>query len=543
MRPLRLRAAVRAAVEVLGPSADDGSPEALVQLVDLALRVNQPVAPARLAKAAATARLGRDGGLALRLARAAAQATGALGDVRRWADLAYEHGDDAGLAAAVHRLRQAAATGDDEAAVAAGLAEAEQAFWRDADTHRALAALDRAARRTARRRGAGGSRTGARRVGPGRRRHGDRGPTRRGRTTRVGTSPSGGGARPRPPAAGNAVDRGRDHRRRPGPAPDADDTVLLGQSPGAGRGTGARARRGRPVVGRDERGDRGLCPLRALRRPIGPGHLEPRARRGRGRARARRTRRGPGRPGPDPARRAPPARGWALGAGRARPRRRAGRRRGHRDRGGVPSWPAALPHPATLFSLVESRAVALAAAFSRPGLARDGLAAAARALFAAGDVGAGVVTVHELAVAGAAGEPLGSSPRWTGSTSSGPIRDLRCGSDTSRPWRVATSTGLDALADEFAERGGDRWAVECVTAGAALAAERGDAHVARRRFGDALALLERCGGPRSSPRRSPRWRRPDWPRQASPSTSAGANARSRRSSARAGRAGRSRPRS
>ena len=54
--------------------------------------------------------------------------------------------------------------------------------------------------------------------------------------------------------------------------------------------------------------------------------------------------------------------------------------------------------------------------------------------------------------------------------------------------------GLDALADEFAERGGDRWAVECVTAGAALAAERGDARVARRRFGDALALLERCPG-------------------------------------------------
>ena len=491
MRPLRLRAAVRAAVELLGPSADDGSPEALVQLVDLALRVNQPVAPARLAKAAATARLGRDGGLALRLARAAAQATGALGDVRRWADLAYEHGDDAGLAAAVQRLRQAAATGDDEAAVAAGLAEAEQAFWRDADTNRALAALDRAL------------------VG----RHDDEVRAVRGRvlaaSVRVADAMATAGplARSHDPRvrAQAAVALGHAHRRRGTPstavetmddvlaAPDADDTVLLvsRQVLAAGRAlalaeagrwsdatseaVAARARSERS----DDRSARAISSLVLAVVEAERGHAGPAAARA-GRALVQL----------DELRQ--PAGGrWALAvlglagalAGDAVTATEA-----------VSELARRPPHPATLFSLVESRAVALAAAFSRPGLARDNLAAAARALFAAGDVGAGVVTVHELAVAGAAGDALRILADVDGidvaRTDPGPALRISHVEALAR----RDMTGLDALADEFAERGGDRWAVECVTAGATLAAERGDARRARRRFGDALALLGRCPG-------------------------------------------------
>lgn len=146
--PLRLRSVVRWAVHALDRLDAPRSETDLVKLVALSLDVGNPVAPDRLRAAAAAALGGRDARLARRLARAAASAPGATPvDLRRYADLAYEHGDGDALREGLALMDSYVAEHPGDGAMIAGAAviAANEAFWRRGDPDAADAVLVRAA--------------------------------------------------------------------------------------------------------------------------------------------------------------------------------------------------------------------------------------------------------------------------------------------------------------------------------------------------------------------------------------------------------------
>jgi DNA-binding CsgD family transcriptional regulator len=493
IRPLRLRAVVRTAVRAIAASADEHRPEALVRLVDLSLQVNEPVEIGQLRRAAATARDGHAGPVALRLARAAARASESVEDVRRWVDLAYEHGDDDGLTAALVMLDQLAttpATAHDrpDARVALGLARAERAFWRQADTDGALAALDGA-------------------IGWGR---DDEVQAVRARVLAASGRSAAAVQIAQPLATSDdarvraqaAAALGHAFRRRALPAtavnviddvlqrPTAADNVLLvsRQLLGAGRAL-ALAEAGR---WHDATGEAEAARARAERYDDRPGRAiaglvlaAVQAERGHARAAIA---------GASAALaeledlRQPAGVRWALsvvalasalagdGAGAV----------------GAAERLASLPaHPATLFSFVEPRARALALAATRPDAARRSLSESADRALALGDLGAGAHCLHELAVLGAPSAAAEALVRL-GSTRTDSGTALRVAHVEALAARDADALG--ALGRAFAERGGDRWALECALTAATIAAERRDRRAADRWIAEAAEHLGRCPG-------------------------------------------------
>lgn len=493
---LRLRSVVRLAVRAIREVGVPRSAEALVRVVALSLQVGEPVSADELEQAAAAARDGADAALAGRLARAAATATGALDDVRRWVDLAYEHGDDVGLDEALTLLRELAVASPSnaeasEARVVLGLAAAETAFWRRADAPTALDALVTAA----------DAASGTRR---------DEVLAVRARvlaaTGRVAEAID--AARPlvdSPDArvrAQAAAALGHAYRRRGSPAagvavidevldrPAADDTVLLvsRQVLGAVR-TLALLEGGRWV---DATVEAEQARARAERYDDAPGRAVATLA-----LAAVRTERGHLRTAIDGATRAvsmfeeldqPAGIRWALSvvglaAGLAGESAIA--------LGAVDRLDAMAPHPATLLAGIEARARAWVTAGAHPDTARRLLLDAAADLAGRGDLGAAAACLLDLSSFGDAPEAV--------------ERFEALGLDPDEPVWSLHRAHLDAAADHdadrlgelsarFAELGGDRWAAECAASAAGAAARAGERREARRWATVTAERLAACDG-------------------------------------------------
>jgi DNA-binding CsgD family transcriptional regulator len=489
LRPLRLRSVVRRAIDATRATGAPRTAIGLVRLTDHALAVGSPVPTEELVEAARAAYAGTDSAAALRLARAAADATGALEDLRRYVDLAYESGDTDGVAEGIARIgaRLAEDPEDLDARVALGLAIAERSFWRGGDTATALDALVEAA------------------VGP--RRH-EVDAVRARILAAVGRSaeavelarPIAGGTDPRARAQAAAA-LGHALRRRGRPAqavveidavlalPAADDPVLLvsAQVLGSVRAL-ALLEAGRWADADDEAL---RARARAERYDDVPGlavatlvHARVSAERGRiddARRRARRALEALERL------RQPAGVCWsrsvlAFAAALAGDVAAARTELDHLDHGST--------HPATLLTGVDTRARAGAVAAAHPDLARRLLLDGAAELAAAGDRGAAAWCLLELVPLDAVDEALAAFDRLGLPDEPGWLR--------AHSVLAATARGdverLGLLAEEHAAIGGDRWAAECAAAAAGAAARQGDRRAARHWADRTGALLDRCPG-------------------------------------------------
>ncbi len=487
--PLRLRSVVRRAIAATRVAGTPRTAIGLVRLTDHALAVGSEVPTEELVRAAQAAYLGTDAAAALRLARAAARATGALEDLRRYVDLAYETGDTEGLAEGIARIgEQVAGDPDDlEARVALGMAVAERSFWRGGDAPTALGALTESA------------------IGP-RAREVDAVRSRilaaigRSREAIDLARPIARGDDPRARAQAAAA-LGHALRRLGRPAqavteidavlalPAADDPVLLVSSQVLGSvRTLALLEAGRWSDAEDEalraraRAERyddapGLAVSTLVHALVSAerGHVTDALRRGR-RALEELERL-----------RQPAGIRWAcsviaLASGLAGD---AASARTMLDR-----LDATPMHPATLLTGVETRARAAAIAAAHPDQARRLLLDGAAALAAADDLGAAARCLLELVPLDAAAEALGpfeqldlpDEPGWIRLRS---LLAAAAGGDVER---------LGLLAQEATAAGGDRWAAECAAAAAGAAARRGDRRTARQWAERTGTLLESCPG-------------------------------------------------
>jgi DNA-binding CsgD family transcriptional regulator/tetratricopeptide (TPR) repeat protein len=492
MAPLQTRSVVRRAVRASVTAGDRRTPESLVRLAALATRVGERLAPDELRAAAAAARTGDDGELALRLARATAAATGEYADVRVWADLAYERGAVEDLDVALEQLRALVACDDaDERArraTALAVASAERALWRQGDPAAALTALDAVADGSgrdellalrARVLATIGRTSDALDLGVPLLEHRD--------------------ARVRAQAAA-AVCHAR--RRRGSPtagvaaldavlaAPGADDTVLLVSRrvlgavralalTEAGRWHEAEATADEARASADRADDRAG---RAVTSVVLAAAWCSRGRTTSALAMARRA--------------------LELLEQLAQPA-------GVRWAWGVIGLAAGLggdaatavtatdrlrelpPHPATLLPAIEPLAHAWAAVHASPDAARRILARAAADLAADGDIAAAAQCLHELAVLGGAGEAL-EALRGLDTDESEPLTALR------REHVAAVAAddyeALGQLADTYSSLGGDRWAVECAAAAGSAAAHLGDRRMAAEWSATAVQLASACEG-------------------------------------------------
>jgi DNA-binding CsgD family transcriptional regulator/tetratricopeptide (TPR) repeat protein len=492
MAPLQTRSVVRRAVRAAVTTGDRRTPESLVRLASLATRVGERLDADELRAAAAAARGGDDGEVALRLARATADATGAYADVRVWADLAYERGALDDLDIALEQLRGLVACEDEEEsarrATAFAVASAERALWRQGDPAAAIAALDAV--------------TG----GPGRdeliavraRVLATVGSTRKALDQAVPLLEHG-DARVRAQAA-VAVCHAR--RRRGSPtagvaaldamlaAPGADDTVLLVSRrvlgavrslalTEAGRWHEAEVTADEARASADRADDRAG---RAVALLVLAAAWCSRGRTSSALATARRS--------------------LEMFEQLAQPA-------GVRWAWGVIGLAAGLggdaataitatdrlrelpPHPATLLPAIEPLAQAWAAVHASPDAARRILSRAAADLAAAEDLAAAAQCLHELAVLGDAVQALDGLRRLE--------TDAREPLTAVRREHVAAVAAddyeaLGRLAGTYTALGGDRWAVECAAAAGSAAARVGDRRAAAEWSATAVELASTCEG-------------------------------------------------